>query len=353
MDRTFSHRDQILGLPSGWLIGPAFDTVLIGGVAALALTTGAVSVLVPALFGVLLLADLWFLGYHHVIATFTRLAFDAKSYQEYKFLVLWLPVFVAVGVVAAVWVIGPWVLATTYLYWQWYHYMRQGYGISRIYQCKANPSVGKIDEYLLYALPVAGILYRSYQAPGHFLGMELKVLPVSWEVAQAAIAVAIIAVIWWAFRQYRFHRQGKVTGAYLLFTISYFLVFAVGYILISDINFGWLVMNVWHNAQYIMFVWMFHNKRFKNAVDPEHAFLSTLALRKNQWRYYAFCLALTTLIYLPLSKVLSSIQVPEFATTFPLVLIFYQTLNFHHYIVDAIIWKVRKKPIQKTLEIVV
>ena len=31
------------------------------------------------------------------------------------------------------------------------------------------------------------------------------------------------------------------------------------------------------------------------------------------------------------------------------VILFYQTVNFHHYIVDAMIWKARKKPIQKVL----
>jgi hypothetical protein len=30
-------------------------------------------------------------------------------------------------------------------------------------------------------------------------------------------------------------------------------------------------------------------------------------------------------------------------------LVFYQTLNFHHYIVDGRIWKMRKPALQKTL----
>lgn len=341
------------GMTGGWLVSPAFDLCLIGGVAVLALTAGAISVNFPSLFGIILLADLWFLGYHHVIATFTRLAFDAQSFKQYKFLIVWLPIIVAVAVVAAVLIAGPWVLATTYLYWQWYHYMRQGYGISRVYQCKTNPTTDRVDEFILYTVPVAGILYRSYQDPGRFLGMELKVLPVPWVVVEAALWISVAAVAWWIVRQFYFCRQGKVTLAYMLFTVSHFLVFAVGYILIEDINFGWLVLNIWHNAQYIMFVWMFHNKRFKNAVDPNSRFLSTLTLRRNQWKYYAVCLGLTTLVYLPLSKILFNVHIPQLSTTFPLVLIFYQTMNFHHYIVDAVIWKVRKKPIQKTLEIAV
>ena len=34
-----------------------------------------------------------------------------------------------------------------------------------------------------------------------------------------------------------------------------------------------------------------------------------------------------------------------------LAILFYQTINFHHYIVDSRIWKVRKKPMQETMSI--
>jgi hypothetical protein len=30
-------------------------------------------------------------------------------------------------------------------------------------------------------------------------------------------------------------------------------------------------------------------------------------------------------------------------------LIIQQTINYHHYIVDAVVWKVRKKPLRATL----
>jgi hypothetical protein len=32
-------------------------------------------------------------------------------------------------------------------------------------------------------------------------------------------------------------------------------------------------------------------------------------------------------------------------------LVIYQSINFHHYIVDSVIWKVRRKPLQTTLGI--
>jgi F0F1-type ATP synthase assembly protein I len=39
------------------------------------------------------------------------------------------------------------------------------------------------------------------------------------------------------------------------------------------------------------------------------------------------------------------------ATSLPLFIIAFQAINFHHYVVDAVIWKVRRKPIQQNLGI--
>ncbi|WP_199538800.1 MULTISPECIES: hypothetical protein [unclassified Duganella] len=38
-------------------------------------------------------------------------------------------------------------------------------------------------------------------------------------------------------------------------------------------------------------------------------------------------------------------------TLVPLVVIVYQGINFHHYIVDSIIWKLRKRDVQSALKI--
>ncbi len=71
--------------------------------------------------------------------------------------------------------------------------------------------------------------------------------------------------------------------------LSHFTVFFVGYVLIDDLNHGWLVINVWHNAQYIVFVWMYNANRFKDGVDPGAKFLSTLSQERNAWLYFLVC----------------------------------------------------------------
>jgi hypothetical protein len=64
---------------SGWLRSSTFDANFIGLSAGLAMLTGLASMYDPAIFRTLLFLDLWLLGYHHVVSTFTRLVFDRKS----------------------------------------------------------------------------------------------------------------------------------------------------------------------------------------------------------------------------------------------------------------------------------
>ena len=66
-------------LSAGWLKVARFDLNLIAGTALLALVSGAVVVANPNLFPIVLLLDLWLLGHHHVVSTFTRLCFTKET----------------------------------------------------------------------------------------------------------------------------------------------------------------------------------------------------------------------------------------------------------------------------------
>jgi len=335
----------------GWLRDRGFDLVLIVGVAALALGAGALVVARPALFPLVLLLDLWLLGYHHVASTFTRLVFDRESFRSHRFLVLGLPaLIVAAAIGGALWA-GPWLLATTYLYWQWFHYTRQSYGLERAYRARAHgaavgdPGLGRVA---LYLLPLWGILERSRQAPESFLGMPLRVLPVpAWLVAVAA-AAAIATLALWLAGVLRALFRGAPLQAHTLYFVSHCAVFAVAYLGIASIDAGWLVVNAWHNAQYVLFVWHFNNRRFRAGSDPAAPLLSALSQRRNVVWYVATVLGLSTLAYLGVGR-LAAWLAP--ATALPVFLIAYQAINFHHYVVDGVIWKLRRAPLRRHLDL--
>ena len=326
----------------GWLRSPTFDFHFIVTVALLAIVTGGLTMLRPDLFALFLLLDVWLLGYHHVVSTFTRLVFDRQSFQQNRFLVIQLPIIVVAVTAAAVWSFGQWVLPTTYLYWQWFHYTRQSYGIERMYRRKAAENA-LIDDYIttrtLYALPVFGILYRSWQQHEQYIGMELFSfsVPVS-VVATAGILAAALSATWLIQQIYALAR-GRLATAHCMYVASHLLIFLVGYYVIEDITAGWLVLNVWHNAQYILFVWWYNNKRFNDEVDPDSEFLSTISQRQNILIYMGICLSISTVLYVFLRQATGSVYQ---SSAVSLTLIAMMVLNFHHYVVDGIIWKRRR-----------
>lgn len=340
-----------LGLPrAGWLRSSGFDLTFIGGVPLLAVLAGGVVVSNPKFFPAIFLLNTWLLGYHHVISTFTRLTFDRDSFNQNRFLITWLPLIVLTGVFAACLLFGGWILTTIYLYWQWWHYTRQSYGVSRIYQRKAGMNNDLLSKLIIYALPVWGILHRSFQAPDKFLFTDVKVLPVPLWLVSTAGSVAIVVIGWWLAQTLKSLIQGTLSIAHTLYICSHLVIFGIGYLAIEDINHGWLVLTVWHNCQYILTVWMFNNNRFKNAVDPKHRFLSFISQRSKIFTYFAVCLAISTVLYSILQFSLNWVVVAT-ATSLPLFAIIFQAINFHHYLVDAVIWKVRRKPVRQNFGI--
>ena len=97
-----------------WLRSARFDLFFILGIVALAIGTGAIVIAVPDLFVPILILDLWFLGYHHVISTYTRLCFDRKSLQNSRFLVFGLLPLVAIGTLLTAAVVGLWAIVSVY-----------------------------------------------------------------------------------------------------------------------------------------------------------------------------------------------------------------------------------------------
>jgi hypothetical protein len=283
-----------------------------------------------------------------VIATYTRLAFDRESLREHRFFVFYLPV-LAIGATAAIALgVGAWTIATIYLYWQWFHYTRQSWGISRAYQAKSRGAVSEspwFSKLCFYLVPVWGILHRSRQASEKFLYADLWGIPIPDWLADGFGVAALLSVLAWGLSRLRAARAGRLPQAHTWYMISHFTIFAVGYGLVEDITHGWLVINIWHNAQYLLFGWLFNTNRFRRGVDDRARLLSTMSQPNNVPRYVMACLEVTTGIY-ALNQFLTHGQL---LMGVPAAVILYQAINFHHYIVDSRIWKIREKPMQKTL----
>lgn len=333
-----------------WIRNAQFDMMFIVGLLALSVITGLVILWEPSLFYPILVIDLWFLGYHHVISTFTRTCFDKESFQEHKFLMVGLlpiVIFVTLGIV---WLFGLWTVVTVYFYWQWWHYTRQSWGISRAYRGKDREAIyedGWLDQAIFYAIPIFGIISRSAEQHPTFIGMELWSFPVPPVVAEFSGYVAMALLVYWCLARIRAAALGKLATIHTLYMATHFAIFYLGYIATSDITLGWLMINIWHNAQYILFVWMYNNKRFSNGIDPNAKILSYISQNGRMWLYMLTCIAVTGVIYWGVLRTLDWLFFAGLSAT----IVLYQIVNFHHYLIDTKIWKLRKPKLQKTLEI--
>jgi hypothetical protein len=332
--------------------------MMIFGVMLLAVASGLIVNWKPELFMVVLLADLWLLGYHHVIITFTKLAGTRQDRKDNKFLIYYLPFIVLASVALIYNAIGAIAIVTIYFFWQWFHYTRQAYGISTFYRRKsgieASSTPVKLDYAAIWAIPIWGIVHRCSQDLDSFLFLPLWTpdIPTSIDAAIGSAAVLITAA--WLITKLCDWKKGNIAYAPFFFVLSHHITFFVGYIYIKDVTIGWLVANIWHNAQYILFVWLFNQNRFQNTESREKAPVLHWLCQRNPYRtiaYFAACLAVTTIIYQGLSTGIEIISADNAVRIAALTVILYQTINFHHYIVDGLIWKARKKSHQKIMKI--
>lgn len=295
--------------------------------------------------------DLFLLGYHHVIATYTRLGFDKKSLVENRVLMFYLPPVVLLSVVALATIGEVWIIATIYLHWQWYHYTRQSEGVAKSIKFKSKSrEIGpdKFNRLVFYLIPTASFILMSSRQPQTFLFMEVFTLPVPVLLADLVLGFTFVMFTIWLARQVKGLNKGQVKKGHLAYLLSHHLVYLVAYVVIEDVTIGWLAINIWHNLQYISFVWHFNTNKFKTGFNKSQPIISWLSQPHRAAIYVGFCLIATFLFY---SLVDLGISAIEPYTTLPLVVIAYQALNFHHYIADSVIWKLRKPEIHKNLQL--
>ena len=324
----------------GYIRSGAFDATLLLAPSATGLIAAAIVAASPLLFPVFLFADLWLLGYHHVIATYTRLAFDLTSLRRNRFLAVDALLLVTALTLAATFTVGPWVIATAFLYLQWFHYLRQSYGLSRMFfrATAAGRAPAARDwptDLVIHLVAIYGIAARSATIGDQFLNLPVKALVLPAPVISALGVAAVVATTGWVIRTAQAAARGTADPHYVGYVLSHIAVFMVAYVVIDDANIGWLSINVWHNFQYVLVVWMVNAKRFASGIEPEARLLSTISQPGRVGAYFACCLAISTVVYLSLDWLNVLVLGGGLAVTTGL----YMGINFHHYVVDALIWK--------------
>jgi hypothetical protein len=330
--------------PTGWLKDPPFDLTLILGITALACAMGGAAAVVPALFLPLLAFHTWCFGFDHVISTFTKLAGLPEDRRRNRFLIYALPPLVFGVTLLVGQSAGVGVISSAYFVFQWFHTTRQSWGIAQHYRRAAGglPSDPRwLSELTLWSLPVVGLLHRCHQQPGRFLWMDLFLPRVPGVVVTLAGVGAAVLVGVFVWTRARALHRGELSLPHTLYVASHLVVFAVGYLVIDDLHAGWLLVNVWHNVQYLAYVWMHNRARFGGGVRADAKILSWLC-QPGVTRgigYFAACLAISTPLFAAVYAVGDRIDLWLDGRLISISLVIALALNFHHYIVDGLIWK--------------
>ena len=329
--------------PRTYIRSERFDTTLLVVPLAAGLAAAAVVYANSSLYPFLLVTDLWLLGYHHVIATYTRLPFDGQSLRRNRFLALDLLLIVTALTLVVALTAGAWVIASAFLYLQWFHYMRQGYGIARMY-FRTTP-LGQVpgsrdwaSDLVIYLVPVYGIAVRSSSMGDQFLGLPVRTLVVPDAIIMLLGAVAAGALVVWVGRVVLQALDDTVDVTYSLFVVSHVVVFWMAYVVIADANAGWLCINVWHNFQYVLVVWMSNAKRYASGIDSSARLVSRISQTGRVVTYFVTCLGITTAVYFTLNQFTVLVLGGGLAAAVGI----YMGINFHHYVVDGLIWKRRR-----------
>lgn len=326
----------------GWLKDPPFDLTLIFGITLVACAMGGAAAIWPVLFIPLLAFHTWCFGFDHLIATFTKLAGLPDDRRRNRFLIYGLPPLVFGATLAIGQSTSLGVLNTGYFLFQWFHTTRQSWGIAQHYRRAAGgiPDDPEwLSELTLWSLPVLGLLHRCRQQPDKFFWMDLFLPRVPGIVltVTAICAVVLVARFLWT-------RRRRLWLPHTLFLCSHFLVFAVGYLVIDDLHAGWLVVNVWHNVQYLAYVWMHNRARFDGGVRADAPILSWLCQPgvKRGLAYFAACLLISFPLFAGIYALGDRIDLWLEGRLISISLVIALALNFHHYIVDGLIWKRRR-----------
>lgn len=332
--------------------GPIFDHYFVWVIPLIGIAAAALVALGWMPFRLMLMLDLTLLGYHHVITTYSRFSFDAQSAAQNRLLLIQTPILVFASVFAVATVFGTWAITTIYLHWQWFHYTRQSEGISKAFGFKTGSlqaGNAKMNRLLFYLTPVTALLAISHRQPKEFLLMDLYTLPVPAEIVYGVAAVNISLFLSWLYRQAIAVATNQMKGLHLAYFLFHHVIYVVAYVLITDVNVGWLAINTWHNLQYISFVWVCNVNQHKDGFNPKRPIISWLSQPRRAAIYIIACILITWVVY---SLIHVALKATVASALMPVaIIIVYQSINFHHYVVDSVIWKLKKKSVRAVVGI--
>lgn len=233
------------------------------------------------------------------------------------------------------------ILLVASIIWLMFHTIAQKYGLTRIYSRKAGYGIAWLDKgiiyswfaYLFFALGERNQGLMSEYHEGRSLIKYLgEYLPIFTIISYVALAVALAFTI--AYIYVELKNWDKISLPKNIFVFSILLLYAIFF---QNLVIGFLVFGFSHAIEYIAFVNVFVNSKYKKRPDTG-SFFSRVT--KKQWLYAGIFTIL-----------LAGISVAGNNYNQYILGLYITGSSFLHFIYDGWIWKVSKPEVGKPLDI--
>jgi len=234
----------------------------------------------------------------------------------------------------------PEMFAFWYLF-NYFHFVRQKYGILRIYSGKARWGHKRLDAWTSYLWGMAGFAFMfAYQSDVegrvmHYLRTVAGGTPIPTSIAQLIYLLAMITTLIWLIYEWR--NPAPKNWPKLIFLFSIIFMYGIVPILSTDALF--IATSFSHAAEYIALVGLtIKNKSQKNALESP---ILTHAAKHIVVYIVGFIFVVSTLLFGLKTWSLLAFLVFTYGT------------SFMHFIFDGMIWKLRRPRVAQEVGTVV
>jgi hypothetical protein len=251
----------------------------------------------PTSFNILFLINIWLFSLPHTFSTFTR--GDRRTTKHIALVAALMVIFLGTIITISN-ISGLVFLYSLYFYWQQFHYGKQNFGLASWGASEAPNFLDKSFYLIIIGLSLFGLLNNGHQS---FFGYVLYT-PFTLFIPKLSIFTSMMVLT----ATYIFFRPKQLKHA-----LSHTLIFSFAYLYCEHFALGWLLLNVFHNLQYLKFM-KNYEARFSFILAP---------------------VALTLMLYILQFHILKGFIL----FSLPLSLALMLALNFTHYSLDGMIWK--------------
>ncbi len=298
-------------------------------------------------------------NFPHFAATNYRLYHNKDNIRQYPITALVIPWVILAGMIGSFY--SPNYIAVTFLmiflYWSPYHFSGQTLGITLIYARRAGFFVGKWERFTLSNLIYSSFLFMTARGEAITAASDL-ILPPEYSIERYRLGLPmwisnvilgwmIINAIGFVFLIIKWCQEQRRTLPLivLLPVVTQLVWFIPG----SYCKSFYLFVPMFHSLQYLLIAW---SLQLKEKMDMRKITPSVNYVVKESIRWGAINLVLGMMLFTWIPVALHFILKEVFDLDYPYLFvlgIMIAGVQIHHFFVDGVIWKLKKKTVSSPL----